>query len=218
MALESRETSNGFALEPERGHAVRHALLCVRDDLDDRVAQLGKRCSLGLTKRAEVLVDFIVGHTGTFKVATRAVKLAQTATHRPDLKSHQPSMDPGALSLCVDLRADARPRASRPIWTTNESEARRSEQFCFSRRERAHADPQTVRPKVVLSGHEALRYSGARSWAKPGASESARRASVTRPDRAAGARLSGRSQIARSNNATRVGVECCCGAPSHVRR
>jgi hypothetical protein len=79
MALESRETSNGFALEAERGHAVRHALLCVRDDLDDRVAQLGKRCSLGLTKRGEVLVDFIVGHTGTFKVATRAVKLAQTA-------------------------------------------------------------------------------------------------------------------------------------------
>src|ERR1017187_4570655 len=77
MALESRETSNGFAPEPKGRHAVRDALLCVRDDRNDRVAQLGKRCSLGLIESPEVLVDLFLGHSGILKVGTEGVKVAQ---------------------------------------------------------------------------------------------------------------------------------------------
>jgi len=39
--------------------------------LDDTVAQLGKRCSLGLLKRAQVLVDLLLGHSGKASSARR---------------------------------------------------------------------------------------------------------------------------------------------------
>ena len=77
MALESRETSNGLAPELERRHAVRDALIRVRDERDDRVAQLGKRCPLGLIERAKVLVDLLLGHTGILTVGAEGVKGAQ---------------------------------------------------------------------------------------------------------------------------------------------
>src|ERR1035438_10760397 len=77
MALESRETSKGLAPQLEGRHAVRDALLCVRDDRKDRVAQLGKRCSLGLIKSAEVLVDLFLRHSCIFNVGAERVKAAQ---------------------------------------------------------------------------------------------------------------------------------------------
>jgi hypothetical protein len=77
MVLEGGETRDGFAPEFERRHAVRHALLCVRDDRNDRVAQLGERCPLGLIKSAEVLVDLVLGHSGILKVGGERVKVAR---------------------------------------------------------------------------------------------------------------------------------------------
>src|ERR1700730_10030863 len=93
MALEGRETSNSLAPELKRRHAVRDALLCVRDDRNDRVAQLSKRCSLGLVKSAEVLVDLVLGHSGILKVGVEGVKGAirnraiTTTHHRPKRSS-----------------------------------------------------------------------------------------------------------------------------------
>src|SRR5947208_5677127 len=76
MVLESGEASNGLAPTLKRRHTVRDALLCVRDDRNDRVAQLGKRCSLGLIKSPEVLVDLFLGHSGILKVDAEGVKEA----------------------------------------------------------------------------------------------------------------------------------------------
>src|ERR1017187_236316 len=109
MALESRETSNGFAPEPKRRHAVRDALLCVWDDRNDRVAQLGKRCSLGLIKRAEVLVDLFLGHSGIVKVGAEGVKVAQACPARrqdlapPRLRRPRPDVAGGGPGLSVML-------------------------------------------------------------------------------------------------------------------
>jgi hypothetical protein len=64
VVLESSEASNRFAPQLKRRHAVREALLCFRNDREDRVAQLGECCSLGFVKRVEVLVDVFVGHIG----------------------------------------------------------------------------------------------------------------------------------------------------------
>lgn len=60
MALESGETSDRLASELERRHAVRDALLRLRDDRGDRVAQLHKRRSLGLVRSPEVVVDLFL--------------------------------------------------------------------------------------------------------------------------------------------------------------
>src|SRR5437899_3127588 len=100
MALESRETGNGFAPELKRRHAVRDALLSVRDDRNDRVAQLGKRGSLGLIKGAEVLVDLLLGHSGILKIGAERVKVAEvcpcSSTQTPPGRDRVSAYDGGA--------------------------------------------------------------------------------------------------------------------------
>src|SRR5258708_38888991 len=97
MVLESRETSNGFALELKRRHAVRDALLCVREDRNDRVAQMGKRCSLGLIKSAEVLVDLVLGHSRILIVGVEGVKVAHARRDRRAFASVKPQT--GQISI-----------------------------------------------------------------------------------------------------------------------
>ena len=46
-----------------------------RSNRNDRVAQLRKRCSLGLIKSGQVQVDLLLGHIGILKVGAEGVKV-----------------------------------------------------------------------------------------------------------------------------------------------
>src|ERR1035437_5872506 len=100
MTLEGRETSNGFALELERRHAVGDALLCVRDDRSDRVPQLGERCSLGLLESAEVLVDLCFGHGAFSRPPARTSREPEPALAHIDAATWQLPMRVPAGRLC----------------------------------------------------------------------------------------------------------------------
>jgi len=64
VVLEGCKAGDGLALELERRVAVGDALLCVREELDDRVTQPGERRLLGLLECAEIPIDLLTGHSG----------------------------------------------------------------------------------------------------------------------------------------------------------
>ena len=62
MVLEGCESRDDFAFEPECRHAVRDALLGIRDDSTDGLTQLLQRRPLRLVERGYLFVDPLRWH------------------------------------------------------------------------------------------------------------------------------------------------------------
>src|SRR6188474_330769 len=85
MPLERRKPGHRFALDLERGHPVRDALLCFRHYLENRLTERFQGTSLRLVERSEVLVDVSGRHGGQPPIS--AAQDCSLATGRASTRS-----------------------------------------------------------------------------------------------------------------------------------
>jgi hypothetical protein len=80
MVVKRSESGHGLAVELERRHPIRDALLCLGHDFEDRLSQRLQRASLRLVERREVPIDVSFGHG--LECLTRSSERPAIATDR----------------------------------------------------------------------------------------------------------------------------------------